>query len=65
MGQHICLGLILRKDLLLKYVNISFFRGKKVGGGRDKSCGRKKKPNEDKRKKKQTEVFVTNLNHRK
>lgn len=29
MGQHICLGLILRKDLLLKYVNISFFRKKK------------------------------------
>lgn len=29
MGQCICLGLILRKDLLLKYVNISFLGKKK------------------------------------
>lgn len=43
MGQHICLGLILRKDLLLKYVNISFFRKKKKI--EEKSGGRKKKPN--------------------
>lgn len=50
MGQHICLGLILRKDLLLKYVNISLFLGKiknkkklKVGGGGGKSPIKKKK----------------------
>lgn len=51
MGQHICLGLILKKDLLLKYMNISLFLGKiknfkkklKVGGEEEEKAQLRKK----------------------
>lgn len=55
MGQHVCPGPIVRKDLLLKYVNVfSFFlflvlekKGKGGAGGEHRSGGRRKEPNED------------------
>jgi len=47
MGQRICLGLILRKDLLLKYMNISFLEKKK----------RKKKVEEEEKAQFQIKIY--------